>query len=428
MNIPITSFGSCIATRGSGLLVHLPIAAIGDYCEITVRSGRIIPAEVIAVQPDCTVLFPLGEIAEMTPGDVVRCVGKKLTAKVPADPRGFMLDAFGNVTNISSVLPTESSPNDTSAALSICNAPPPPMGRRPVNKQAVTGVRVIDTLLPIAEGQRLGIFASAGTGKSTLLTSIAQHIKADVRVIALIGERGREVKEFVDALDEETRKRTVIVSATSDELPSKRMLAAYTAMAIAERYRAAGQHVLFMMDSLTRFARAARDVGLTAGEIPVRQGYPASVYTKLPQLIERAGTDAYGAITALFTVLTNQDGTEDPLADEIKSLLDGHFYLSNALVAKGIRPAIDLDRSISRVNDRLLTREQIGVQKTILRKVHRLVTDQDLLLFGGQPDEELAQIIANENHIKDFLCQLPDEASDIFESQHKIGQLLERLL
>jgi FliI/YscN family ATPase len=271
-------------------------------------------------------------------------------------------------------------------------------------------VRAIDTFCPIGYGQRLGIFAGAGVGKSTLLGMIARHADVDVCVIALVGERGREVQEFIhECLGEEGLARSVVVVATSDESPLRRLIAPQTATSIAEYYRAQGLRVLLLVDSLTRTARAIREVELAAGEPPVRQGYTSGVYTELPRLLERAGNDDSGSITALYTVLTTGEQDSDPLADEIKSILDGHLVLSQQVQLEGIRPAIDVLRSVSRLREKLQSEEVRVCMENLLTVLGRLRRDRDIVLLGGSPDPALRTALRIEPELKRFLSQRPKD-------------------
>jgi type III secretion protein N (ATPase) len=292
----------------------------------------------------------------------------------------------------------------------------------------VTGVTAIDAFCSLAVGQRLGMFASAGVGKSTLLGMVASRADVDVIVVALVGERGREVNEFVEHILGTTGlARSVVVVATSDESSVMRQTAPYTATTIAEHFRDQGMRVLLVIDSLTRFARALRETGLAAGELPVRQGYTASVYTMLPRLLERAGTNPYGSITGLYTVLTNEQGDIDPLADEVKSLIDGHIVLSSELYALGIAPAIDVSVSISRMFDRLHDETYLNAIREVKRALTRLLKERDLLMLGGTPDEEMKRILAAEKELLDLVKQPRGTGRTIAQTKEMVISVVRKL-
>jgi type III secretion protein N (ATPase) len=323
---------------------------------------------------------------------------------------GRVLDAFGQP------LDGHALPTGTDAQWhGIHNDPPNPLQREPIARPFVTGVRAIDGMLTVGEGQRLGVFAMAGGGKSTLLGMLARQAQADVNVIALIGERGREVREFLeDSLGEHGLARSVVVVSTSDRPAMERLRAAQTATAIAEGFRAQGRRVLLMMDSVTRYARALREIGLSVGEPAVRRGFPPSVFAELPRLFERAGNDAHGSITAFYTVLAEDEDGSDPVAEETRSILDGHIVLSRALGQAGHYPAIDVLASASRVFTRVASDEH---QQAALRLRALMAKYQDIrfLLQVGEysagSDALADQAIAAQPAIDAFLRQRPDEAS-----------------
>ncbi len=424
--VRITSSGTITHCSQGIITAAMPLAAVGDYCEIQTRHDKRIPAEIIATALHACSIAPLEAGHAIGYGDQVRCMGRPLAMKVPSSPFGYLLDGLGRATPLSAeVLSGQETP--TFMDITLQNESPSPQERAPLHSQAVTGIRTIDALLPLARGQRIGIFASAGLGKSTLLASMTEHFDCDYCVVALVGERGREVKEFMESLSPQARKKTVIVASTSNELPLMRVKAAQSALAIAEKYRSEGNHVLFIMDSLTRYARSLRDIGLASHEMPVRHGYPSSVFSKLPEFIERAGATHQGAITACYTVLTNQDGTEDPLADEIRSLLDGHFYLSQRIAEQGIRPALDLGRSISRLTSSLLTPEQLCSREVLVQKIIRWQQEKELIQFGADIDDDMRRILDHRDAIIAFLSQHPGEFTDLTTTQRQLNTLLEQL-
>jgi type III secretion protein N (ATPase) len=291
-----------------------------------------------------------------------------------------------------------------------------------------TGIRAIDGFCTLAYGQRIGLFAPAGVGKSTLLGAMARGAAVDVVVAALVGERGREVNEFItDVLGPEGQKRAIVVVSTGDEPPLRRAYAPRTATAIAEYHRSHGRRVLLLVDSLTRAARALREIGLAAGEIPVRHGFTPSVYAELPRLLERAGTDEHGSITAIYTVLTHEEAESDPLGDEIKSLLDGHIVLSSRAFRRGRRPAIDIPRSISRLAHRVRTESLNAAVMTCAAALERLERDRDVVLFGGQPDAALSAALRLEGELEKFLSQSTHEHTPLEESFRRLTLLAESL-
>ncbi|TGX52242.1 FliI/YscN family ATPase [Sphingomonas gei] len=343
--------GRLVEILGTTLKVTGIAPRIGDACEVIEPStGRVVPVEVVGIAGQATILTPLADVRGLSvdaevivrSGEESVPWGEGLLGRV-LDGRGRPIDGKGEL------------PSDL--ARRPLHAPAPqPMERALIDAPLPTGVRAIDTLLTLGRGQRLGVFAAAGGGKSTLLGMLARFAQADVIVIALIGERGREVREFIeDSLGEAGLARAVIVCATSDRAAMERVRAAHHATAIAEGFRSEGRNVLLLMDSVTRFARALREIGLAAGEPPVRRGFPPSVFAELPRLFERAGNDAVGSITAIYTVLVEDEEGDDPIGEEVRSILDGHVILSRKLGAAGHYPAIDVLASLSRLFPRLAT-------------------------------------------------------------------------
>jgi type III secretion protein N (ATPase) len=341
--------GRLVEVLGTTLKVTGIAPRVGDFCEVIEPStGRVVPVEVVGIAGQATILTPLGDVRGLSVDAevIVRSGednvpwGEGLLGRV-LDGRGRPIDGKGD-------LPADLKRRPLHAPA------PQPMERALIDAPLATGVRAIDTLLTVGQGQRLGVFAMAGGGKSTLLGMLARFAQADVIVIALIGERGREVREFIeDSLGEEGLARSVIVCATSDRAAMERVRAAHHATAIAEGFRSEGRNVLLLMDSVTRFARALREIGLAAGEPPVRRGFPPSVFAELPRLFERAGNDATGSITGIYTVLIEDEEGDDPIGEEVRSILDGHIVLSRKLGAAGHYPAIDVLASLSRLFPRL---------------------------------------------------------------------------
>ena len=317
-------------------------AAVGDLVTVEIDEHRHVPAEVVAVNGTTSILAPLGSLAGAVAGTPVTPAGAPLTITVSDDLIGRVVNALGR--------PVDAGPALTGERVSVEQPPPAAMTRQRITQMMPMGVRAVDTLLTCAQGQRVGIFAGSGVGKSTLLGMLARGAEADVVVIALIGERGREVREFLeDDLGPGGQQRAVTVVATSDEPPLMRLKAAHTATRIAEHFRDQGKSVLLLMDSLTRFSMACREIGLAAGEPPATRGYTPSVFAELPRLLERTGPGQVGTITALYTVLVEGDDMNDPIADSARSILDGHIVLSRRLAAAGHYPTIDVLNSASRL-------------------------------------------------------------------------------
>lgn len=342
----VTCYGRVEQVTATLIVARLPRCAIGHLCEMSApeRGAAPILAEVIGFDAKHALLAPLGPIEGIEPRSFIRTLGVPHGVRVGAHLLGQLLDGFGR--------PMRPGPTESAAPSTLRRvlAPAPPAMERPaVYERIVTGVRAIDALTTLARGQRVGLFAGPGGGKTTLLAALARGIEADVIVLALVGERGRELNAFIGReLDPSLARRTVVVCATSDTAPMERARAAFTATAIAEGFCKGGKHVLLLVDSLTRLARAQREIGLAANEPPGRSGYPPSVYSMLPRLVERAGNRADGAITAVYTVLTETDHA-DPIGDEARSLLDAHIVLSPKLADSGQFPAIDVISSLSRL-------------------------------------------------------------------------------
>ena len=301
--------------------------------------------------------------------------------------------------------------------VSVDRAPPAPLARQPVARPLATGVRVIDGLLTLGEGQRVGLFAGSGVGKSTLLGALARSADADVVVVALVGERGREVGEFLErSLGAEGRARSVVVVATSDVAALERLRAAQVATAYAEHFRDEGLRVLLLVDSITRFARAQREVGLAAGEPPARRGYPPSVFAMLPRLLERAGQGARGSVTAIYTVLVEGGDMEEPIADEVRGILDGHVVLDRAVAARGRYPAVDVTASLSRVMDAVVAPEHAAAARRLRALVATFEAKRDLVTLGAYAkgsDAALDEAIARMPRVEAFLRQDASERSPL---------------
>lgn len=340
-------------TRVVGLMIESqgPASSIGDVCYIYPKGQTEkdkIMAEVVGFREETVILMPYTAVSDISPGSVVEATGKPLEIKVGTGLIGMSLDALGQPLN-------ERSLPKGMATVQTEQDPPNPMQRPPINEGIETGVRVIDSLLSVGKGQRVGIFAGSGVGKSTLLGMIARNTTADLNVISLVGERGREVREFIDRdLGAEGLARSIVIVATSDQPALMRIKAALTATAIAEYFRDQGMNVMLMMDSVTRVAMAQREIGLAVGEPPTQKGYTPSVFSILPRLLERTGTNAFGTITAFYTVLVDGDDMNEPIADTVRGILDGHFVLDRSLANKGQFPAINVLKSISRIMSHII--------------------------------------------------------------------------
>jgi flagellum-specific ATP synthase len=353
--------GQVAEVRGLSVTVRGVPARVGDV--VLIGSERGTPAEVVAVQSETAICLPLGAIAGIGAGDRVIATGRPMTVSVGEGLLGRVLDGLGRPLD-GSRLPSGL------ARVGVDAAPPDAMTRNRVSTPLPLGVRAIDTLTPVGRGQRMGIFAGSGVGKSSLLSMITRGTQAEVTVLALVGERGREVREFLeDDLGPEGLRNAVVVVATSDQPPMVRLRAAFVATRIAEWFRDTGREVLLMMDSVTRLAMAQREIGLSAGEPPTTRGYPPSVFAMLPQLLERAGASAAGSITGLYTVLVEGDDHNEPIADTARSILDGHLVLDRKLANAGHFPAIDVLASVSRVVNAITTSEQ----RELARETRRLM-------------------------------------------------------
>ena len=379
-----------------------PMVAVGEVCRIEAADGEQILSEVVGFRGDCVLLMPLREVHGIQPGSPVVAVGKSLRVPVGDELKGRILNGLGE--------PMDGlGPLRTTRSSGILNRPPNPLRRRRISEVFETGVKSLDTFTPVGQGQRMGIFAGSGVGKSTLLGMLASHAQADVNVIALIGERGREVREFLEKdLTEEGRKRSVVIVATSDQPALVRVKGAFAAMSIAEHFRDQGKNVLMMMDSVTRFALAQREIGLAIGEPPATRGFTPSVFALLPQLLERAGSGEKGTITGLFTVLVEADDMNDPIADAVRSILDGHIVLSRQLATENHYPAIDVLESVSRLNRDLTTtknQELAGRARNLLALLRK---NQDLINIGAYvpgSNPEIDRGLTLQKPLRDFLRQ-----------------------
>ena len=379
-----------------------PIANIGDICHIKPKgSKKSIAAEVVGFKDKNLLMMPLGNIEGIGPGCEVVCEGDKLSVKVDETLLGKIVDW--------QAMPLDDEFIFCKNEVHIENTSPNPMKRNRIKEPLELGIRAIDGMLTVGKGQRIGIFAGSGVGKSTLMGMIARNALSDINVIALIGERGREVREFIENdLKEEGLKRSIVVVATSDQPALIRLKAAMTATAIAEYFREAGKDVLLMMDSLTRFSMAQREIGLAIGEPPVSRGYTPSVFAQLPKLLERAGNSDKGSITGMYTVLVDGDDFNEPITDTARGILDGHIMLSRKLANKGHYPAIDILGSISRVMSQIVDKEHSFYSKEIKKHMAVYKEAEDLINVGAYnmgSNEEIDEAISKMKYINEFLIQ-----------------------
>lgn len=397
-----------------------PEARLGDLIHISTNQGTKVAAEVVGFRDGRTLIMPLRDVTGVKPGDLVYAKDRCISVLVGPQLLGRVLDGLG--TPIDTLPPLTSDtryPTITSA--------PNPLIRSMIEKPFETGVRAIDTLMTIGEGQRVGIFAGSGVGKSTLMGMIARNSQADVVVIALIGERGRELREFIENdLGEAGLAKSVVVCATSDQPALLRIKAAYTATAIAEYYRDQGLSVLLMMDSVTRFAMAQREVGLASGEPPSARGYTPSVFAALPKLMERTGRSDKGSITAIYTVLVDGDDTNEPLADAARSILDGHIVLNRKLTTSGHYPPIDPLQSLSRVMPMVTTPEHIADASRIRELIAAYDEIKDLISVGAYKPGSNAtydKAIDKRDQILALLKQDRADATPMEISVQKLSQI-----
>ena len=396
-------------TKVVGLTIESvgPEARLNDLCRIYLNKDKTtsVMAEVVGFQEMRLILMPLDNVEGVGIGCTVENTGHPLSVMVGDDILGHTLDGIGR--------PTDTNDLETNLYYPVEADPPDPMDREIISEVLPLGVKAVDGLITVGKGQRIGIFAGSGVGKSTLLGMFARNTKADINVIALIGERGREVREFIERdLGPEGMARSVVVVATSDKPALIRKNAAKTATAIAEYFRDQGKDVLLMMDSLTRFSMAQREIGLASGEPPVTRGYPPSVYSEMPKLLERAGTSENGSITGLYTVLVDGDDFNEPITDTARSILDGHIMLDRKLGHKNHYPAIDVLQSISRVMSAIATKEHKELAGKLKNVLATYQEAEDLINIGAykngsnpEIDYAIQKIVA----VNQFLCQGTDE-------------------
>ncbi|QSQ18678.1 type III secretion system ATPase SctN [Pyxidicoccus parkwayensis] len=412
-------------TELTGLIIKasVPNVRVGELVHIKSRTRGSVKAEVVGFQGDEVMLMPLGELYGIGPDSEVVPTGKPLTIKCGEALLGRVLNGIGEPMDGSPL------PDDGLIDWSVDRDCPDPFTRQRIERPLPLGVRCIDGLLTVGEGQRVGLFAGSGVGKSTLMGQIARNTKADLCVVALIGERGREVREFIeDAMGEEGMKRSVLVCATSDQPSLVRLRAAYVATAIAEYFRERGGNVLFMLDTVTRLARAQREIGLAVGEPPARQGYPPSVFSMLPRILERTGNSQKGKCTAIYTCLVAGGDMEEPIADEVRGILDGHFILNRALGERNQWPAMDVLASLSRVMSGIVTKEHKKAAGTLRELLSTYEKQRDLILLGAYQygtDPRTDRAIDKYDAIIDFLKQDTHSNSDFEDTVAQLIALFE---
>ena len=409
-----------------GLIVESrgPAAAMGDFCEIRTRSGRTIRTQVVGFRDGRVLSMPLEETDGLSLGDRIIARGGECGVEVSRQLLGRVLDGFGT-------------PMDGGPAIHADNTRPlytpplSPLDRAHIDQRLTTGIRVIDGLLPCGKGQRIGIFGGSGVGKSTLLGSMARSSSAGVNVIALIGERNREVRAFLEHdLGPEGMRRSVVVVATSDRPAPLRVRAAFVSLAIAEYFRDQGEDVLVVMDSITRLAMAQREIGLAAGEPPSQKGYTPSVFSLLPRICERAGNFERGSITAFFTVLVEGDDFNEPICDAVRAIIDGHITLARELGAAGHYPAVQVLDSVSRLQSMLATPEESLYARKIREALALYRQSEDLINLGAYvsgTNPKLDAVIRSRNEIMRFLRQGPADTSVVDETIRQMGALAQMM-
>ena len=398
-----------------------PDVRVGDLCRISFRGdSHGLDAEVVGFRGDRVLLMPLGDLREIGPGCDVIAMDRPLGVPVGESLLGRILDGLGHPLD-------DKGPLVTTDFYPLHADPPHPLRRQMVEKPLSVGVKVIDGLLTLGTGQRIGIFSGSGVGKSTLLGMMARYTSADVNVISLVGERGREVREFLERdLGEEGLARSVVVIATSDQPPLIRLKAALTATAIAEFFRDDGKNVLLMMDSITRVARAQREIGLAIGEPPATRGYTPSVFEFLPQLLERAGAAEYGSITGVYTVLVEGDDMNEPVADTVRGVLDGHVVLSRKIAARNFYPAVSVLESVSRVMPAVVSPEHFGSAGRVRDLMATYAESEDLINIGAYKTGANPRVdwaLKHLGSVRSFLMQRVDEISSFEDTVNKLISL-----
>lgn len=422
----LKKYGKVVKVVGLMIESFGPESSIGDVCIIHTghpkSNTRTVLTEVVGFKGKHLILMPYTNLLDVAPGSLVESTGKPLEVNVGPEMIGKVVDSLGNPLDESDI------PGGMATVQIDCD-PPNPLTRPPIAEQLEVGVRAIDSMLTVGNGQRMGIFAGSGVGKSTLMGMIARNTTADINVIALIGERGREVKEFLENdLGPEGLKKSIIVASTSDQPALMRIKGAFTATAIAEYFRDMGCNVNLLMDSVTRVAMSQREVGLAVGEPPATRGYTPSVFALLPRLLERTGTSPLGSITAFYTVLVDGDDMNEPIADTVRGILDGHIVLDRSLANKGHYPAINVLKSVSRLMNQLASPEHKMAANTIRNLLSTYVNAEDLINIGAYKkgaSKEIDEAIEYHPEIIKFLQQDTAEHPSKQESIHALINLAE---
>ena len=414
-------------TRVVGLVIEATglDVGVGELCRVTsLTDDRSVLAEVVGFHDDHVILMPLGELDGLHAGSFVQPLGRSFGVDVGPALLGRVLNGLGHPID-------DKGPIEFTERVPLTAEPPNPLERRMIDEPLETGVRAIDGMLPIGRGQRVGIFAGSGVGKSTLLGMIARHATADVNVIALLGERGREVRDFIEhSLGEEGLARSVLIVATGDQAALVRARGALVATAIAEYFRDQGKQVLLMLDSVTRVAMAWREIGLATGEPPTTKGYPPSVFASLPRLLERAGNARVGGITGIYTVLVDGDDFNEPVADATRSILDGHIVLTRKLASAGHFPSIDILDSKSRVRDQVISPDHRSCAETILRTEATYREKEDLILVGAYQkgtNSAVDSAVEHRDSVLALLRQQAGETSSFEETRTTMKDLSNRI-
>lgn len=413
--------GAVIGVAGLIIESEGPNVGLGELCDVrSPRSDFSVRAEVVGFREHRVLLMPLGDTAGLHVGCEVAAASRPPLPRPGPELLGRVLDALGRPCDGRGLLPVD--------RLERSSLPPHPLRRQRIKESLATGVRALDTFTPLGRGQRIGLFAGSGVGKSTLLGMIARGCAADVVVVGLIGERGREVREFIEKdLGPEGMKRSVVVVATSDTPAPLRLRAAFTATAIAEAYRDEGKNVMLLMDSVTRFAMAQREIGLAIGEPPATRGYTPSVFAMLPRLLERSGAGETGAITAFYTVLVEGDDMNEPVADAVRGILDGHLVLSRSLAHFNHYPAIDVLESVSRLTNDVCSPAEVASAAKAREHLALYRKNEDLVSIGAYQkgaNPALDRAVALQEPLRQFLRQGVHEQTPRSESFSLLGQLL----
>jgi flagellum-specific ATP synthase len=412
--------GRVVEANGQTVEAEGPLCSVGECCEIVDGEGQRHRAEVIGFRGRHVLAMPVKATRGIRYGDAVLAMGVTPAIAVGTEMEGRIVDALGS--------PLDELPAPRVAEMwPLDGTVPHPMQREAIREPLQTGLRVLDGMLTVGRGQRVGIFGGSGVGKSTLIGMMARNTAADLTVVGLVGERGREVREFVeDSLGEEGRKRSVVLVSTSDQSPLLRMRAAMAATSVAEFYAARGKHVLLVLDSLTRYAMAAREIGLAAGEPPASKGYTPSVFAQLAKLVERAGNFRNGSITAFYTVLMEGDDQQDPVVDAVRSLLDGHVVLSRSMAAGGWYPPVNVLDSLSRLMPAVTMPEHRARAATVRRLLAAHARSEDLIRIGAYKagtDEDLDRAIRAMPLLREFLEQRSDERVTMQESIARLNAM-----